>query len=56
MDAGPYAMAQDESFREGDEFTVDCVLDSDIDEYLLKRTAREPQADGTPFRCQGGSP
>ena len=45
-DAGPYAMAQDESFREGDDFTVDCVLDSDIDEYLLKRTARESNADG----------
>jgi CRISPR-associated endonuclease/helicase Cas3 len=46
LDAGPYAMAQDESFREGDEFTVDCVLDSDIDEYLLKRKAAESEADG----------
>ena len=39
-------MAQDESFREGDDFTVDAVLDSDIDEYLLKRNARESEADG----------
>ena len=46
LDAGPYAMAQDESFREGDDFTVDCVLDSDIGEYLLKRTAGESEADG----------
>jgi CRISPR-associated endonuclease/helicase Cas3 len=46
LDAGPYAMAHDESFREGSDYTVDCVLDSEIDDFLVKRRAGEPEADG----------
>jgi CRISPR-associated endonuclease/helicase Cas3 len=46
LDVGPYAMARDESFRDADDFTVDCVLDSEIDEYLVKCRARDPEADG----------
>jgi CRISPR-associated endonuclease/helicase Cas3 len=46
LDAGWYAMAQDESFREGEDFTVDSVLDSDIEAYLTSRKARDPSAAG----------
>jgi hypothetical protein len=46
LDAGPYAMAQDESFREGEDFTVDCVLDSEIDDYLARRRVADPEIDG----------
>jgi len=46
LDGGPYAMAQEESFREGDDFTVDCVLDSEIDEYLAKRKAGDSEVYG----------
>lgn len=46
LDAGPYAMSRDEFFREGDDFTVDCVLDVDIDAYLAKLQARNPSAAG----------
>lgn len=46
LDAGAYAMAREEHFREGDDFTVDCVLDLDIDEYLARRQAGDLAADG----------
>lgn len=46
LDAGWYAMARDESFREGDDFTVDCVLDSEVDDYLAKSKTGDPMADG----------
>jgi CRISPR-associated endonuclease/helicase Cas3 len=46
LDAGAYAMAREEHFREGDDFTVDCVLDSDIEAYLAKRKAGDPAAGG----------
>jgi CRISPR-associated endonuclease/helicase Cas3 len=46
LDAGPYAMAQDESFREGEDFNIDCVLDSEVDDYLVRRKAVDPEADG----------
>lgn len=46
LDAGAYAMAKDETFREGDDFTVDCVLDSDIEAYLAKRKVGDSGADG----------
>jgi CRISPR-associated endonuclease/helicase Cas3 len=46
LDAGWYAMARDESFREGDDFTVDCVLDSETDEYLAKSKVGDPVAIG----------
>lgn len=39
-------MAQDESFREGEDFTIDCVLDSEVDDYLVRRKAFDPEADG----------
>ena len=31
IDSGWYAMGTEESFREGIDFTVECILDSDID-------------------------
>jgi CRISPR-associated endonuclease/helicase Cas3 len=46
LDSGWYAMSQDESFRDTTEFTVDAVLDADIDAYLGARQARDPMAEG----------
>lgn len=46
VDSGWYAMARDDSFREDDEFTMDCVLDSDLDAYLQTRRSGTGQADG----------
>jgi CRISPR-associated endonuclease/helicase Cas3 len=46
LDSGMYAMARDESFREGDDFTVDCVLDTDMPEYLEARRGKNPAAIG----------
>jgi CRISPR-associated endonuclease/helicase Cas3 len=33
IDSGWYAMGAEESFREGIDFTVECILDSDIENY-----------------------
>jgi CRISPR-associated endonuclease/helicase Cas3 len=44
LDAGAYAMASDETFREGEDFTVDCVLDSDIDAHLQARKVGDPES------------
>jgi CRISPR-associated endonuclease/helicase Cas3 len=46
LDAVWYAMAREESFREADDFTVDCVLDSETDDYLEKCKDRDPLAAG----------
>ncbi len=43
LDSGPYAVGGEESFREIDEFTVACVLDSDLNAILsmLKGSHRD---------------
>lgn len=46
LDSGFFASSREEGFREGDEFTVDCVLDTDIDEYRVLADRREPRARG----------
>jgi CRISPR-associated endonuclease/helicase Cas3 len=46
LDAGAYAMSSEEAFREGNDFTVDCVLDSDVDSFLAARRRRDSAADG----------
>ena len=33
LDSGAYAMAGEDEFREGDEWTVDAVLDTDVQAY-----------------------
>jgi CRISPR-associated endonuclease/helicase Cas3 len=39
LDSGWYAMARDDSFRDDNDVTVDCVLDSDRVDYLRERAA-----------------
>jgi CRISPR-associated endonuclease/helicase Cas3 len=46
LDAGPYAMSSEETFREGNDFTVDCVLDNDVEMFLAARRSNNPTADG----------
>jgi CRISPR-associated endonuclease/helicase Cas3 len=46
LDGGAYAMAREEHFREGDDFTVDCVLDADVNAYLARRKVGDPSAEG----------
>lgn len=46
LDSGPYAMSRGESFRDAEEFTVDAVLDDDVEDYLAARRARDPAAEG----------
>jgi CRISPR-associated endonuclease/helicase Cas3 len=42
LDSGWYAMGSEESFRDETDFTIDCILDSDIEEFTqLKRDAPE---------------
>lgn len=42
LESGPYAVANDESFRDIDEFTVRAVLDTDVDEFLLDQSRKNP--------------
>lgn len=46
LDAGPYAMSSEETFRESEDFTVNCVLDNDIEAFLVARQSDNPMADG----------
>jgi CRISPR-associated endonuclease/helicase Cas3 len=46
LDAGPYAMSAEESFREGEDFAVECVLDVDVPAYLTARATGDTAADG----------
>lgn len=46
LDGGPYAMSSEEQFRESEDFTVDCVLDDDIEAFLVARQSGNPMADG----------
>lgn len=46
LDSGWYAMSRDDSFREDDDLTVSCVLDADLDAYLLARAARNGEEAG----------
>ncbi len=46
LDDGMYASAHDDPFREGDDYTVDCVLDSDVDEFLRMRRRGDPDTAG----------
>ncbi len=41
LDSGWAADSKEQEFREGDEFTVDCVLDRDVEAYLEARAHRE---------------
>ena len=36
LDSGPYAVAKEDSFREIDEFTVQCVLDEDLKRHVAE--------------------
>lgn len=42
LDSGPWAMAREETLREEQEFTVQAVLDSDIERYLQMRQQHKP--------------
>ena len=42
LDSGWYAMGSEDSFREGTDYTVDCILDSDIEEYR-RLTTESPE-------------
>jgi CRISPR-associated endonuclease/helicase Cas3 len=44
-DSGPYAAGRDVSFRDIEAFTVTCILDRDVDEYLALSRSGLP-ADG----------
>jgi CRISPR-associated endonuclease/helicase Cas3 len=46
IDSGFWAMSEEESFRESDEFTVDCVLDTDIDTYWEMKKNKDPKGAG----------
>ncbi len=46
LDSGWHALAAEDRFREDDDFTVDCVLDTDVDAYLTARKRRDAAADG----------
>lgn len=46
LDAGLCVSSRDESFREGDDFTVDCVLDEDVPDYVQLVRSRSPSARG----------
>lgn len=46
LDAGPYAMAQDESFREGEDYTFDAILESQVEDYLSMKKVKNPKAEG----------
>jgi CRISPR-associated endonuclease/helicase Cas3 len=46
LDSGWYAMARDDSFREDNDFTIDCVLDVDRDAYVRERRAGTGVAPG----------
>ncbi|HVC95837.1 MAG TPA: hypothetical protein VND64_19255, partial [Pirellulales bacterium] len=34
LESGPYAMANEATFREGDDYTIDAVLERDIEDFL----------------------
>src|SRR5262249_55949558 len=40
LDSGPYALAGEGSFRDIEEFTTPCVLESDVDEVLARVNSR----------------
>jgi CRISPR-associated endonuclease/helicase Cas3 len=46
LDSAYFARAADETFREGDDFTLDCVLDDDVSTYLGLSQAGNPEAAG----------
>lgn len=46
LDASVFAASRDETFRDGGEFTTDCVLDGDRQKYLDMVRRRDPLARG----------
>jgi CRISPR-associated endonuclease/helicase Cas3 len=46
LDSGPYAFGRDDDFREDDDFTIDCVLSDEVEDYVRARRARSPEVDG----------
>ncbi|MEX0762323.1 MAG: CRISPR-associated helicase Cas3' [Dehalococcoidia bacterium] len=46
LDSSWYAMSREDSFREEDEFTVDCVLDSEIPLYVEAGNRSSPETPG----------
>lgn len=60
LDSGWYAMSRDDSFREDDDFAVDCVLDTEVDAYIQTRGESRGQEDGfvvpVPRRAAHGDP
>lgn len=45
-ESGFWASAQEQGFREGEEYTIDCVLDKDVDAYLDARANKRPDVQG----------
>jgi len=46
IDAGMFACARDDTFRDNDEYAVDAVLDKDLEDFLKLRRNRDPRAAG----------
>jgi hypothetical protein len=46
LGSGWYAMSRDDSFREDDDFAVDCVLDTDVEAYVQTRREGRGREDG----------
>lgn len=41
LESGPYAMARELSFRDGNDFTVDAILDADVDDFVSAAAAEK---------------
>jgi CRISPR-associated endonuclease/helicase Cas3 len=41
LESGPYAMAREESFREGTDFTTDAILDADVNDFIASRSTEK---------------
>ncbi|MFH1421571.1 MAG: CRISPR-associated helicase Cas3', partial [Planctomycetota bacterium] len=54
LESGPWAVTREESLREDDKFTVQAILDTDINDYLQCRSEKKP-TDGllvpVPYHC-----
>ncbi len=44
LKSGPYAMAGEESLRDGEEYTVPAILEQDLDEFLDLHNRHQPVA------------
>jgi CRISPR-associated endonuclease/helicase Cas3 len=51
LDAGMFASSREASFRDTDEYTVDAVLDSDVDAWIRANRDRDPSAQRYVLPC-----